>query len=116
MIVKKKSLGDVPREEAHGGAGGRRLYIKPGELQNVDWEAMTYGYLPAGAAFDWHFHRDIDEAMMVIKGEGKVFDNDGEYTYAPGDLFIFPANQEHRILNCSTEEHEFLFVRIHTRF
>jgi quercetin dioxygenase-like cupin family protein len=115
MIIKKKALQDVPREGAHGGSGGRRMYVDHGEIANTDWQAMTYGYLPGGNAFDWHHHDDIEEIMLVLKGEGEVSDRDGTYPYSAGDLFIFPANQEHMIHNTSSDEHEYIFVRVSLR-
>jgi quercetin dioxygenase-like cupin family protein len=47
-------------------------------------EAVPEKYLPAGKEFDWHDHSDIEEIMVVLKGEGVVSDEDGEYGYAPG--------------------------------
>ena len=114
MKIIKKAASSVPREDAHAGAGGRRLYLDKAELGNKSWQAMTYGYLPAGGVFDWHEHENTDETMLVLKGSGTVADSEGEYTYNPGDLFIFPANTKHKINNPSTEEHEFIFVRIKT--
>ena len=49
--------------------------------------------------YDWHDHKDIEEIMVVVKGEGEVHDEDGVYPYAPGDVFIFPANTRHKIYN-----------------
>lgn len=73
---------------------------------------MTHGFLPAGNSFDWHDHEGVEEIMVVLKGEGKVSDEDGEYEYAPGDVFIFPASTQHKITNDSQEEHEMIYVRI----
>ncbi|HTU16138.1 MAG TPA: cupin domain-containing protein [Solirubrobacterales bacterium] len=102
----------MPREDAHGGSGGRRLLATTGDLQNSDFEALTYGFLPGGSTFDWHSHVDIDEMMLVLDGSGSVSDRDGEYTYETGDFFIFPAGVEHTIHNPTDTEHEFVFVRL----
>lgn len=114
MQVIRKPRSEVSREDAHGGSGGRRLYASRGELKNEAFEALTYGYLPGGSSFDWHHHVDTDEMMLVLKGTGVVRDRDGEYEYVPGDFFIFPANVEHAIHNPSNDEHEYIFVRLHT--
>jgi len=50
---------------------------------------MTHGYLPAGETFDWHDHADIEKVMVGLKGEGVVHDEEGKYSYEPGDVFIF---------------------------
>lgn len=110
-----KSLKQVPREKAHGGSGESRLYVNKGEIDNIDWQAMTHGYLPAGSTFDWHHHDWVEETMLANKGKGVVADKDGQYSYEQGDLLHFPANQEHMIHNPTKEEHEFIFVRVAVR-
>lgn len=75
-------------------------------------EAITHGYLPGGATFDWHDHPGVEETMIVIKGSGMVSDEDGTYEYHPGDVFIFPPNTQHKIHNPTNDEHEMIFVRV----
>ena len=115
MLSEKKSSDDVQREGAHGGSGGRRMYLDKGEIPNIDWQALTYGYLPAGSTFDWHNHEGIEEIMFVLKGAGVVSDREGDYDYSEMDLYHFPAGVEHRIHNPTDEEHEFIFIRINSR-
>jgi quercetin dioxygenase-like cupin family protein len=111
MKIIKKASESVKREDAHGGSGGRRLYVSTNELENPDFQALTYGFLPAKAKFEWHCHDGIEEIMLVLKGKGIVRDRDGEYSYKEGDLFIYPQNIEHEIENTGEEEHEYIFIR-----
>lgn len=50
--------------------------------------------------------------MVVVKGESKVYDEDGSYDYAAGDVFVYPANTQHKIHNPTGYEHEMVFVRV----
>ena len=68
--------------------------------------------MPAGSSFDWHSHDEIDEIMIVLSGKGTVSDRDGDYSYSEGDVYIFPANIEHKIHNHSDTENQMIFVRI----
>ncbi len=111
MKVIKRNAQDIPKEEAHGGAGARKVYASSDHLAGTNLEAMTHGYLPAGKTFDWHHHDGVEEIMVVLKGSGEVHDEDGIYGYSAGDVFIFPANIEHKIHNPTGEEHEMIFVR-----
>lgn len=111
MKVVKKSNSDVPKEEAHGGSGSRKLYIADNEFSRI--QGMTYGWLPVGHDYAWHNHEDVDEVMYVLKGSGVVKDEDGEYTYGAGDVFMYPANVYHEIKNTGDIESEYIFVRIH---
>ena len=112
MKITKRPSSTIQKEEAHGGSGARKVYASPDHLKSTHFEMMTHGYLPAGQIFDWHDHQDVEEIMVVLKGEGVVSDEDGEYPYAPGDVFVFPANTQHKIENKSQEEHEMVFVRV----
>lgn len=112
MKVIKRSVNEIKKEEAHGGSGARKVYADYTHLESVNFEAITHGYLPAGKSFDWHDHNDVEEVMIVMKGQGKVHDEDGAYDYTPGDVFIFPAGVRHKISNDTNEEHEMIFVRI----
>ncbi len=112
MKVIKRQASEVKKEEAHGGSGSRKVYASSDHLKSVHFEMMTHGYLPAGNSFDWHQHNDTEEIMIVIKGSGEVHDEDGVYTYEPGDVFIYPANTPHKVYNPTNYEHEMIFVRV----
>lgn len=111
MKVTKKSNETFIREDAHGGSGGRKLLLDNNEMKNV--QGMTYGFLPAGAKFAWHCHEGMNEVMYVLKGQGTVRDDDDTYSYNVGDVFIFPDGVFHEIENKSSEEHEYIFVRVY---
>ena len=110
MKIIYKANGDVKREDAHGGSGGRKLFVDDEEIKN--FQGMTYGYLPSGNKFAWHSHEGVNEVMLVLKGEGIVRDEDGEYTYNDGDFFILPSGVMHEIENTSAYENEMVFVRV----
>ena len=112
MKITKRSNAYIKKEEAHGGSGSRKVYASPDHLKSTHFEMMTHGWLPARQTFDWHDHTDIEEIMIVVKGEGEVHDEDGVYGYASGDVFVFPANTQHKIHNPSDVEHEMIFVRV----
>jgi len=112
MIITKRSSGDIPRESAHGGSVARKVYASAKHLKSTSFEMMTHGFLPGGQCFDRHDHYGVEEIMIVLTGKGTVCDRDGEYTYAPGDVFVFPAGVQHKIVNPTDGEHECMFVRV----
>ena len=110
MKITKRPAGDIELEAAHGGSGSRKMLSDNVSTSKI--EAMTDGFLPAGAMFDWHEHVEITEVMYVLAGSGKVFDEDGEYDYAVGDFFTFPADVQHKIVNTGEVESRMIFVRM----
>jgi len=114
MKVIKRRADEIEKEIAHGGSGSRKVYASDHHLKSAHFDAMTHGFLPAGKSFDWHEHNRTEEIMVVVKGEGRVHDEDGSYEYGPGDVFVFPANTKHKIHNPTSNEHEMIFERIKT--
>ena len=112
MKIIKRSHSEIEKEVAHGGSGARKVYATNNHIKSQYFDAMTYGYLPAGNSFDWHEHKYIEEIMVVVKGSGAVYDDERNYSYEPGDVFIYPTNTKHKITNNSDEEHVMMFVRI----
>lgn len=112
MKIIKRASSEILKEQAHGGSGSRKVFASPEFLQSTHLEAMTQGWLPAGKTFDWHNHEGVEEIMVVLSGSGEVHDEDGVYSYTPGDVFVFPANIQHKIHNPTDQEHEMIFVRI----
>ena len=109
----KKSLNQIPNEEAHGGAGSRQLLLSKADSISKYLEAMTKGYLEAGGKFDWHSHDKIDEFFLVTKGSGLVeFKNNESCEYTEGDLIYIPSNIEHRIIASEKADNEFFFIRL----
>lgn len=112
MKIIKRGAKHILIEEAHGGSGLRKVYVDESMSAGNSLEAVTHGFLQAGKEFDWHEHADIEEVMIVLSGSGIVCDDDGEYDYKDGDVFIFPANTQHKIHNTSDCENEMIFVRV----
>jgi len=86
MKIIKRQSSDIQKESAHGGSGARKVYADASHATSRYFEAITHGYLPGGATFDWHDH--------------------------PGDVFIFPPDTQHKIHNPTNDEREMIFVRV----
>lgn len=109
----KKSLSQIPIEEAHGGTSSRQLILSKADAISKYFEAMTKGYLKDGEKYDWHSHDKIDEFFLVTKGSGLVeFKNGDSWEYNEGDLIYIPANIEHKITASNENNNEFFFIRL----
>jgi mannose-6-phosphate isomerase-like protein (cupin superfamily) len=110
----KKPLSTVPLEDAHGGSGRRQLiFSKTEPFVSTKLEAMTKGFLPSGAAYDWHEHDKVDEFFFIVAGTGFIEYADGtKFDYAEDDFFYNPCNLKHRIVNTGTGDSIFYFIRV----
>ena len=109
----RKVLSEIEKEEAHGGSGARKMILSGNDAVSPNFEAMTKGYLAAGASFEWHSHSGVDEFFLVTQGTGLIqFRDHSEIHYKADELIYIPADVEHRIENTGTEEGQFYFIRL----
>jgi mannose-6-phosphate isomerase-like protein (cupin superfamily) len=50
-----------------------------------------------------HLHRDFEECIYVLAGEGRLCAENGEIPIAPGDIVLVPAGEKHMTQNTGTE-------------
>lgn len=112
-MFSKVNLNDIRIEGTSHASGSRKMVVSKEQTTSKYFEAMTYGYLPAGVKWEMHEHTNIIEICIVVKGKGVVKDHEGNIEkYVAGDRFIFTANTKHEIENTSNEESEFYFIRL----
>ncbi len=110
----KKTLSQIPVEQAHGGSGSRQLILSNADkFLSKHFDAMTKGYLSKDGIFDWHSHQNIDEFFIVISGVGVIEYETGEkILYQAGDVIYSPANIKHKLTNTGEDDNIFFFIRI----
>jgi len=110
----KKSLTEISIEGAHGNSGSRQLLFSTNDdLESKNFTAMTKGFLPKGAIFDWHDHPEEDEFFIVLSGKGIIeYEDSTVFEYNAGDVIYNPAKNKHRIVNTGENDNVFYFIRV----
>ena len=101
MPVKVVSLESIPAQEMPG-----RTLQWLGTPQNMGTQHIGLCILqcPVGqAARPLHGHRDTEEVLFILQGQGEAY-VDGEIApFQAGDAVLFPANSKHMIRNTGAE-------------
>ncbi len=50
-----------------------------------------------------HVHKDFEECIYVLSGQGTMHAESGEYPVRPGDTLLVPAGEKHMTKNTGTE-------------
>lgn len=58
---------------------------------------------PGDAPRGPHLHRDFEECIYVLSGQGRMHAESGEIAIKPGDLLLVPAGEKHMTLNTGSE-------------
>ena len=60
--------------------------------------------LPAGARHERHLHPHADEFLVVLRGSGEIYTDEGEEPAREGDVVFTPRGHWHGFNNTSDEE------------
>ena len=50
-----------------------------------------------------HVHRDFEECIYVLSGQGTMHAESGEHPVGPGDILLVPAGEKHMTVNTGAE-------------
>lgn len=108
MKPYRTTIGDVPlaqglREE-EGWVDMRVQFLI--DAAGAGSENLVVGrtVLPAGARHERHLHPHADEFLVVLRGKGEIYTDEGEEPAGEGDVVFTPRGHWHGFNNTSDEE------------
>lgn len=112
MIFRKSQL-QVQEGNLKAGKGNciKEILVEPKYLKN---QAKLFSKItiPVGNSIGMHDHVDDFEVYYILKGKGKVLDNDELVEVSVGDVIYTGDGNIHFIENIGDEELEFIAVVI----
>lgn len=85
---------------------GRQDFIK-GDIQMVNWAK-----LPAGRSFRLHYHEDMQEVFVIMKGTASITVDAESDRLEPGDAVVIPAGAAHMMEACGAQDVEYIALGI----
>jgi quercetin dioxygenase-like cupin family protein len=69
-------------------------------------ESLVVGrtVLPAGARHERHLHPNADEFLVVLRGSGEIYTDEGEEPAGEGDVVFTPRGHWHGFKNTTDDE------------
>jgi mannose-6-phosphate isomerase-like protein (cupin superfamily) len=81
--------------------------LSGGRVQMVNWCRMG-----AEKAFRAHYHEDMEEIFIILKGQAKILVDGEEAEMGKGDAVVIPPREVHEMKNAGGEDLEYLAVGI----
>ncbi len=81
--------------------------LQVGRVQMVNWAR-----LPEGNEFQTHFHEDMEEVFIMIRGQAQMYTGDQVETLGVGDTAIVAPREMHRMRNVGAGEVEYIVFGI----
>ncbi|MFC1580194.1 cupin domain-containing protein [Thermodesulfobacteriota bacterium] len=78
-----------------------------GNVQMVNWSTL----LP-GKTFRRHFHDNMEEVFIIVKGRASIMVDDQEAELSEGDVIVIPSGSVHSMKNPGQDNVEFISLGI----
>ena len=68
--------------------------------------------MPAGQAFAPHYHEDMQEIFIIIRGTAEITVGRQSVALAAGDAILIDAREVHRMRNTGAEDVEYVAMGV----
>ncbi len=113
-IVRFKELNFIPashEDPKNPGALKKVLFKKeeldPGRIQMINWARI-----PVGKSFAPHYHEDMFEVFIIMKGKVKIRVDSEEEILEEGDGVIVSEKQVHEMTNLSSSDVDYIAMGV----
>ncbi len=113
-IVRSRDLPYVPaaHEDPRQPGALKRVLARQHDFIDGRLQMINWAKLPAGQSFRRHYHEDMQEAFVIIRGAASM-EIDGESTQlGPGDLVLVPAMTMHSMATLGDVDLEYLVIGV----
>ncbi len=97
MAVRKVSLNDI--EPQHLKGRDLRWMVTPETIGAESLSIAIMNCFPRATVRPLHGHKDIEEVILILEGEGEAWVDGETATFKKGDAVLFPANSRHQVRN-----------------
>lgn len=113
-IIRGAALDYLPasHEDPKNPGALKKVLVKRGEINDGHLQMINWAMLPKGSSFRNHYHEDMDEVFVIMKGNVEIRIEDENDTLGPGDAVIVPLGKKHQMQNIGVGPAEYLVIGI----
>ena len=113
-IVRAAELELIPASHEDPQTPGvfKKVMFRKDDFADGKAEMINWALLPKGKSFAPHYHEDMQEVFIIVRGKAKVtIDQEAGILYQ-GDAVVIPVGSVHEMENIGTEDVEYIVVGI----
>ena len=113
-IFRLKDMDWIPasHENPRSPSVWKKVLLKKGDLLEGRVQMVNWCRMEPGKAFQAHYHEDMEEVFLILKGQAKILVNGKEAGMAEGEAVVIPPREVHVMENVGGEDLEYLAVGI----
>ncbi len=113
-IVRLKDLPFVPagHEDQDSPGVWVKVLLKRNEIAPGNLQMLNFARMPVGASFRPHYHEDMNEFFLLLKGQAKIRLEEKEAEIQKDEMVFLPMGRVHEMKNIGDEEVEYIVIGI----
>ena len=113
-IVRFKDLKYTPASHENFTNPGvwKKILLHKNDLSSGLVQMINWAKLPIGNSFAHHYHEDMEEIFVIIKGKTKITIGEESAILQTGDTVVIPMGQVHAMKNIGKTVVYYLVVGI----
>jgi mannose-6-phosphate isomerase-like protein (cupin superfamily) len=85
----------------------KKADLQPGRVQMINWASLG-----VGKRFARHYHEDMQEVFILVRGEAEITVSADIVKLRRGDAIVIDPREIHQMCNAGSEEVEYLALGI----
>jgi mannose-6-phosphate isomerase-like protein (cupin superfamily) len=113
-VIRAKELDFVPASHEDQSEPGvlKKVLLRKHDLIDGQVQMINWALLPAGKSFRAHYHEDMEEVFVIIKGRARITVDEQEEEMEAGDAVVIPFGCVHEMKNIGQESVEYVVVGV----
>lgn len=113
-VVKGNTLQFIPASHENPQNPGvlKKVLFKQGDLPSGIIQMVNWAKITPGKSFQAHYHEDMEEVFILIKGSVRAQIGVEQVELTAGDAIAVPKHVPHSFLNTGTDDVEYVMFGI----
>jgi mannose-6-phosphate isomerase-like protein (cupin superfamily) len=90
----------------------KKVLLKKADLLEGRVQMLNWCRIEPGKAFRAHYHEDMEEVFLILKGQASILANGEEAVLREGEAVVIPPGEVHEIKNVGAKDLEYLALGI----
>jgi mannose-6-phosphate isomerase-like protein (cupin superfamily) len=113
-IVRSAELEFVPASHEDPQSPGvlKKILLRRDDFVERTIQMVNIALLPTGKAFTPHYHEDMQEVFIIVRGNAQITVDEEQATLDKGDTVVIPVGSVHTMKNVGIEDVEYIVIGV----
>ena len=113
-IVRSSEIEYVPASHEDPNQPGvlKRVLATKDDMLNGRPQMINWARLPVGSSFRLHYHEDMEESFIVVRGTAEMRVDGEAHRLDAGDMLVVSPGEQHDMENVGDDDVEYVVIGV----